>query len=161
MNAERAERYGGDSIHSRPVSPTTKTNAFPKFKPFKAATNQLSRSTMLRSRRPISERLLFVVSDDMKILLLLPEAAEETRALRPRQRWVRRFRRVAPSNISTFSASVVDAGTTARRVESGHVGKYGRTQASSHDQPVCFDGRLRRRSSEAAPPGGPLAVRGG
>lgn len=44
--------------------------------------------------------------------------------------------------------------------KSGDVGEYGRTQTSSHDQPVCFDGWLRRRSGEAAPTSGPLAVRG-
>lgn len=41
-----------------------------------------------------------------------------------------------------------------------HVGEYGRTPASSDDQPVCFDGGLRRGSGEAAPAGGPLAVWG-
>lgn len=33
---------------------------------------------MLRTRCPISNSLLFVVSDDIKILLLLRKAAEET-----------------------------------------------------------------------------------
>lgn len=43
-------------------------------------------------------------------------------------------------------------------VESGYVGEHGGTQASSNDQPVCFDGRLRRGSGEAASTSGPLAV---
>lgn len=42
----------------------------------------------------------------------------------------------------------------------GYVSKYGGTQASSNDQPVCFDGRLRRGSGEAASSSGPLAVWG-
>lgn len=60
------------------MSLTTETNAFPKFKPFIAITNQLPRSSMLRTRCPISDGLFFVVSDDIKILLLLLKAAEET-----------------------------------------------------------------------------------
>lgn len=44
--------------------------------------------------------------------------------------------------------------------ESGHVGKYGRAEAPSDDQPVCFDGWMRRGSGEAASPSGPLAVWG-
>lgn len=43
---------------------------------------------------------------------------------------------------------------------SRHVGEHGRAETSSHDQPVRPDGRMRCRPGEAAPPGGPLAVRG-
>lgn len=42
--------------------------------------------------------------------------------------------------------------------DSGYVGEYGGTQASSDDQPVCFDSRLRRGPGEAAFTSGPLAV---
>ncbi|MEQ2298527.1 hypothetical protein AMECASPLE_006123 [Ameca splendens] len=46
-------------------------------------------------------------------------------------------------------------------VGSCHVGEHGGTEAPGDDQPVCFDGRLRCRSGQAASPGGPLAVRDG
>lgn len=113
---------------------------------------------MLRARWPISDSLLFVVSDDIKILLLLLKAAEETQGSEIEAALGPTVPRCRPKQRFHFFVFVFDSGATARRVKSGHVGKYGRTQAPSHDQPVCFDGWLRRRSSEAAPPSGPLAV---
>lgn len=127
-----------------------------EFKPFRLTANERSCSMSSLGPRPISHVLLFVVGDDMKILLLLLKAAEGLRGWGGQGR----LGGVDRNDNLTFSPPVFNIDVTARCVESGHVGEYGRTEASSHDQPVCFDGWLRRRSGKAAPPGGPLAVRG-